>query len=138
MAGYEERCGSFRIKVLYLSAGEGRASEASGFVTTLAIAEWKWEYVIMDFAVSLLRTQRGSDAIWVVVDRLIKSAHFIPMRVKDSIDHLADLYVRDIVRLHEVPVSIVSDRDPRFTARLWQSLQSALGTKLTFSTAYHP
>ena len=74
----------------------------------------------------------------VVVDRLTKSAYFIPMRMRDSVDHLADLYIRDIVRLHGVPVTIVSDRDPRFTARLWQSLQSALGTKLTFSTAYHP
>ena len=74
----------------------------------------------------------------MVVDWLTKSAYFIPMRVRDSVDHLADLYVRDIVRLHGVPVTIVSDRDPRFTTRLWQSLQSALGTKLTFSTAYYP
>ena len=92
----------------------------------------------MDFVVGLPRTQRGSDAIWVVVDRLTKSAHFIPMRVRDSVDHHADLYIRDVVRLHGVLVTIVLDRDPRFTARLWQSLQSALGTKLTFSTAYHP
>ena len=104
----------------------------------LPIAEWKWEHVTMDFVVGLPRTQRGSDAIWVVVDRLTKSAHFIPMHVRDSVDHLADLYIQDIVRLHGVPVTIVSDRDPRFTARLWQSLQSALGTGLTFSTAYHP
>ena len=82
----------------------------------------------MDFVVGLPRTQRGSDAIWVVVDRLTKSALFIPMRVRDSVDHLADLYIRDVVRLHGVPVTIVSDRDPRFTARLWQSLQRALGT----------
>ncbi|GMP73098.1 hypothetical protein CsSME_00030948 [Camellia sinensis var. sinensis] len=78
VAGYEERCGCFRIEMPYLPASEGRASEASG-------------------------TQRGSDAIWVVVDRLTKSAHFIPMRVRDSVDHLADLYVRDVVRLHGVP-----------------------------------
>ena len=70
----------------------------------------------MDFVVGLLRTQWGSDAIWVVVDRLTKLAHFISMRVSDSIDYLADLYIRDIVRLHGVPVTIVSDRDPCFTA----------------------
>ena len=92
----------------------------------------------MDFVVGLPRTQRGSDAIWVVVDRVTKSAHFIPMRVRDSVDHLANLYIRDVVRLHGVPVMIVSDRDPCFTARLWQILQSAFGTMLTFSTAYHP
>lgn len=81
---------------------------------------------------------RGNDAIWVVVDRLTKSTHFVPMRTSDSIDYLVELYVRDIVRLHGVPITIVSDRDPRFTTRLWQSLQNALGTRLTFSTAYHP
>ena len=81
---------------------------------------------MMDFVVGLPRTQRGSDAIWVVIDRLTKSAHFIPMRVRATVGHLADLYIRDGVRLHGVPVTIVSDRDPRFTARLWQSLQSAL------------
>ena len=95
----------------------------------LPIAEWTWEHVTMDRVVGLPRTQRGSDAIWVVVDWLTKSAHFIPMRVRDSVDHLADLYIRDIVRLYGVPVTIVADRDPRFTTRLWQSLQSALGTK---------
>ena len=100
--------------------------------------EWKWEYVTMDFVVGLPRTQRGSDAVWVVEARLTKLAQLIHMRVRDSVDHLADLYIRDIVRLHGVPVTIVSDRDTRFTARLWQSLQSALGTKLPFSTAYHP
>ena len=92
----------------------------------------------MDFVVGLPRTQRGSEAIWVVVDRLPKSAHFIPMRVRASVDHLADLYIRDIVKMHGGPVTMVSNRDSRFSARLWQSLQSALGTKLTFSTAYHP
>ena len=71
----------------------------------LPIAEWKCEQVTIDFIVGLPRTQRGRDAIWVVVDRLTKSTHFIPMRVRDSIDHLADLYIRDIVRLHGVPMS---------------------------------
>ena len=79
----------------------------------------------MEFVVGLLRTQRGSDAIWVVVDQLTKSTHFIPMRVSDSIDYLVNLYIRDIMRLDEDLVTIISDRDPCFTARLWQSLQSA-------------
>ena len=71
----------------------------AGLLQPLPIAEWKWEHVTMDFVVGLPRTQRGSDAIWVVVDRLTKSAHFIPMRVRDSVDHLADLYIRDIVTI---------------------------------------
>lgn len=105
---------------------------------SLPIAEWKWEHVTMDFVMGLSRTQWGSDTIWVVVDRLTKSAHFIPMRVSDSVDYIADLYIREIVRLHGVLVMIISNKDPRFTARLWRSLQSALGTRLTFSIAYHP
>ena len=121
-----------------MSASEGRTSKASGFVATLAYSRVEVGVCHDGFYCGPSVDARGSNAIWVVVDRLTKSAHFIPMRVRDSVDYLADLYIRDIVRLHGIPVSIVSDRDPRFTARMWQSLQSALGTRLTFSTAYHP
>ncbi|RVW26904.1 Transposon Tf2-12 polyprotein [Vitis vinifera] len=86
----------------------------------------------------LLRTLGGNNAIWVIVNRLTKSAHFLPMKVNFSLDRLASLYVKEIVRMHGVPVSIVSDRDPRFTSRFWHSLQKALGTKLSFSTTFHP
>ena len=92
----------------------------------------------MDFVIGLPRTLGGNNAIWVIVDRLTKSAHFLPMKVNFSLDRLASLYVKEIVRMHGVPVSIVSDRDPRFTSRFWHSLQKALGTKLSFSTAFHP
>ena len=74
----------------------------------------------------------------MIVDRLTKSAHFFPMKVNFYLDRLASLYVKEIVRMHGVPVSIVSSRDPRFTFRFWHSLQKALGTKLSFSTAFHP
>ena len=74
----------------------------------------------------------------MIVDRLTKSAHFLPVNVEDSLEKLAELYVDEIVRLHGVPVSIVSDRDPRFTSRFWPSLQTNLGTRLHFSTAFHP
>ena len=92
----------------------------------------------MDFVTSLPQTQRQHDAICVIVDQLKKSAHFLPVNVEDSLEKLAQLYVDEIVRLHGVPVSIVSDRDPRFTSRFWPSLQTALGTRLHFSTAFHP
>ena len=92
----------------------------------------------MDFVVGLLRTRRGHNVIWVIVDRLTKSAHFLAIRRTDPLDRLADLYCREIIRLHGVPLSIISDRDPRFTSRFWQSLQEALGTQLRFSTAFHP
>ncbi|KAF5933731.1 hypothetical protein HYC85_029902 [Camellia sinensis] len=136
--GMKKDVAVFVSKCLTCQQVKAEHQRPASLLQPLPIAEWKWEHVIMDFVVGLSRTQRGSDAIWVVVDQLTKSAHFIPMRVRDSVDHLADLYIRDIVRLHGVPVSIVSDTDPRFTARLWQSLQSALGTRLTFNTAYHP
>ena len=74
----------------------------------------------------------------MIVDRLTKSAHFLPVNVEDYLEKLARLYVDEIVRLHGVPVSIVSDQDPRFTSRFWPSLQTALGTRLHFSTAFHP
>ena len=74
----------------------------------------------------------------MIVDRLTKSAHFIPVRIDYSMDKLAELYVDEIVRLHGVPLSIVSDRDSRFTSKFWKELQSALGTRLNFSTAFHP
>ncbi|KAL0295738.1 UNVERIFIED_CONTAM: Transposon Tf2-12 polyprotein [Sesamum calycinum] len=110
----------------------------AGKLRPLSIPEWKWEKITMDFVVGLPRTLRKHDAIWVIVDRLTKSAHFLPIRLGDSLDKLAELYVSEIVKLHGVPVSIVSDRDPRFTSRFWGSLQGALGTKLHFSTAFHP
>ncbi|XP_058202841.1 uncharacterized protein LOC131317299 [Rhododendron vialii] len=92
----------------------------------------------MDFVTGLPRSPRGHNAIWVTVDQLTKSAHFFPIQITDSIDTLRSLYIREIIRLHGIPISIVSDRDPRFTVHFWQSLQAALSTNLLFSTAYHP
>ena len=92
----------------------------------------------MDFVSGFLLTQRKHDAVWVIVDILTKSAHFLPVRLDYSMDCLAELYVSEIVRLHGIPVLIVSDRDPRFMLRFWKELQSAFGTRLNFSTAFHP
>ena len=92
----------------------------------------------MDFVTSLPRTLRGKDAIWVVVDRLSKSAHFIPIRTTNSASDLAPIYTREISRLHGVPKMIISDRDAKFTSKFWESLHTALGTEIRFSTAFHP
>ena len=92
----------------------------------------------MDFVSGFPLTQQKNDSVWVIVDRLTKSAHFIPVRIDYSMDRLAELYVYEIVRLHGVPLSIVSDRDLRFTSRCWKELQSALGTRLNFNTSFHP
>ena len=74
----------------------------------------------------------------MIVDRLTKSAHFLAVRMTFALERFCRLYIREIVRLHGVPVSIVSDRDPRFTAHCWKSFQKAMGTRLTMSIAFHP
>ena len=110
----------------------------AGMLQPLPIPEWKWDHVTMDFVSGLPKSIQGHETIWVIVDRLTKTAHFLPVGQTDSLDSLSRRYVREIVRLHGVPISIVSDRDPRFTSQFWQSLQAALGTDLCFSTAFHP
>ena len=92
----------------------------------------------MDFVTHLPRTQQKHDAVWVIVDRLTKSAHFLAVWMTFSLERFFRLYIREIVRLHGVTVSIVSDRDPRFTAHFWKSFQKVMGTRLTMSTAFHP
>ena len=94
----------------------------SGLLQPIKIPEWKWDRITMDFLVGLLVTGRKHDAVWVVVDRLTKSAHFIPVRTDYSLDKLAELYIKGIVRLHGIPMSIILDRDPRFTSRFWGKL----------------
>ena len=89
------------------------------------------------FYFGLTQTPSGEDSIWVVVDRLTKSAHFVSIKVKDLMDKLARLYVQNVVRLHGVTSAIIFDRDSRFTSRFWQSLQKEMGTELKFSTAFH-
>ncbi|KAL8147188.1 hypothetical protein AgCh_004783 [Apium graveolens] len=99
---------------------------------------WKWEEIAMDFVVGLPRTRSNHDAIWVIIDRLNKSAHFLPINEKYSLEKLVKIYLDEIVSKHGVPVSIVSDRDPRFNLRFRTKFQECLGTKLNMSTAYHP
>ncbi|GJW96429.1 putative reverse transcriptase domain-containing protein [Tanacetum coccineum] len=92
----------------------------------------------MDFVTKLPKSSQGYDTIWVIVDRLTKSAIFMPMRETDPMDKLARMYLKEVVTKHGIPVSIICDRDPRFASNFWRSLQKALGTSLDMSTAYHP
>jgi hypothetical protein len=110
----------------------------AGMLQSLDIPEWKWNSISMDFITGLPKTRRKHDSIWVIVDRLTKSAHFLPVRITDTAEKLTDIYVAEIVRLHGIPSSIVSDRDPKFTSHFWRTLHEALGTKLRLSSAYHP
>ena len=110
----------------------------SGLLQPLPIPEWKWEIVAMDFVRGFPPSKNSNDGIWVIVDTLTKSAHFIPVKNKFSMEKHAELYISEIVRLHGVPVAIINDRDPRFESRFWKSMQAAMGTKLNFSTTFHP
>ena len=136
--GMKKEIASFVSRCLTCQQVKAEHQKPEGKIQLLPILVWKWENITMDFVTGLPRTQRQHDAIWVIVDRLTKSAHFLPINVEDSLEKLAKLYVDEIVRLHEVPISIVSDRDPRLTSRFWPSLLAALGTRLHFSIAFHP
>ncbi|GJU98168.1 reverse transcriptase domain-containing protein [Tanacetum coccineum] len=131
IAEYVSRC-------LTCSKIKAEHQKPSGLLQQPEIPEWKWEKLAMDFITKLPKSSSGYDTIWVIVDRLTKSAHFLPIREDYKTEKLAKIYVNEIVARHGVPVSIISDRDGRFTSHLWQALQEALGTRLDMSTAYHP
>ncbi|GKC59121.1 putative reverse transcriptase domain-containing protein [Tanacetum coccineum] len=116
---------------------KGEHQRASVLLHQLEILVWKWEGIAMDFVTKLPRTSSGHDTIWVIMDRLTKSAHFLPMRKDYKMDILARLYMNEIVARHGVLISIISDRDSRFTSRFWQSMQKPLGTRLDMSTTYN-
>jgi len=92
----------------------------------------------MNFIVGLPRTKKGNDSIWIIQDRLMKSAYFLPVKTTYTMDMLERIYIREIVRLHGIPVSIVSDRGSSFTSTFWKTLQKALDTQLDFSSVYPP
>nr|CAH67149.1 OSIGBa0122F23.6 [Oryza sativa] len=127
-----------RGKAIGFVEDEQEHQKPAGLLQPLKIPEWKWEEIGMDFITGLPRTSAGHDSIWVVVDRLTKVAHFIPVKTTYTGHKLAELYMARVVCLHGVPKKIVSDRGSQFTSKFWQKLQSELGTRLNFSTAYHP
>ncbi|KAK1432010.1 hypothetical protein QVD17_08874 [Tagetes erecta] len=130
VVNYVERC----LTCLQVKAEH---QKPYGKMQPLEIPLWKWEHITMDLVTKLPKTAKGYDAIWVVVDRLTKSAHFIPISEAYSSERMAEEYINEVVSRHGVPVSIVSDRDTRFTSRFWRKFQCEMGTKLLISTAYH-
>ncbi|GKA66219.1 putative reverse transcriptase domain-containing protein [Tanacetum coccineum] len=124
----------------YLTCAKVKAEHQnpSGLLQQLKILVWKWERITMDFIVGLPRTPSGYDLIWVIIDRLTKLAHFLPVKTIDSMEKLTQLYLKEIFCRYGVPISIISDMDSKFASRFWWSLQRALGTQLDMRTAYHP
>ena len=110
----------YNSKCLTCQQVKAEHQKPAGLLQPLEVPEWKWEHITMDFVTGLSKTQKGHDAIWVIVDRLTKSTHFLAMNVKDPLPKLAKMYIEEIVRLHGVPASIVLDRDPQFVSRFWQ------------------
>ena len=137
-SGMKRDISEFVTKCLVCQRVKTEYQVPSGLLQSIRIPEWKWDRITMDFVVGLPLTRRKHDSVWVVVDRLTKLAHFLPVRNDYSLDKLAELYIKEIVQLHGIPISIISDRDPRFTSRFWGKLQEALGTRLNFSTTFHP
>ena len=135
--GMKKEIASFVSRCLTCQQVKAEHQKPAGKIQLLPIPVWKSEKITIDFVTGLPRTQRQHDAIWVIVDQFTKSTHFLPVNVEDSLEKLAQLYVDEILRLHGVPVSIISEQDPRFTSRFWPSLQTALGTRLQFSTPFH-
>ncbi|GJX92259.1 reverse transcriptase domain-containing protein, partial [Tanacetum coccineum] len=136
--GMKRDIATYVSKCLTCAKVKAEHQRPSGLLQQPEIPEWKWDKITMDLITKLPRSRSGHDAIWVIVDRLTKSAHFLAIREDFSTEKLARLYIDEIVARHGVPVSIISDRDGRFTSHFWQSVQKALGTRLDLSTAYHP
>jgi hypothetical protein len=131
IARYMARCDtSRRVKSIHMKAARPLQS--------LPIPAWKWEDISMDFIVGLPWTAKRFDSIWVIVDRLTKIAHFLPVKTNHPVAVYAQLYIARILSLHGIPKMIVSDRGPQFVSMFWNELHKSLGTKLLHSSAYHP
>ncbi|XP_074288558.1 uncharacterized protein LOC141613713 [Silene latifolia] len=135
--GMKKEIAEFVSRCLVCQKVKFEHQRPDGLLQPLEIPTWKWDSISMDFVMGLPRSSRGMNVIWVVVDRLTKVAHFIPMKETWSLEELANAYQREIIRLHGVPKDIISDRDPRFCSQFWKKLQLALGSELKMSTAFH-
>jgi hypothetical protein len=131
IARYVARCDTCRrVKAIHM--------KTAGPLQSLLIPTWKWEDISMDFTVGLPRTTKGFDSIWVIIDRLTKIAHFIPVKTYYPVITYAQMYIARILSLHGVLKTIVSNRGPQFVSKFWEELHKSLGTMLLYNSAYHP
>jgi hypothetical protein len=130
IAKYVSECDTCqRVKASHL--------KVSGTLQPLHIPSWKWEDISMDFIVGLPNASQKHDSIWAIIDTLTKTAHFLPVHITYTAKKYAEIYLEQIIRLHGVPKTIISDRGTQFVARFWEQLQSSLGIKLIRSSVYH-
>ncbi|GJT19678.1 hypothetical protein Tco_0878384 [Tanacetum coccineum] len=134
----KEKIATYVSKCLTCAKVKIENQKPSGLLVQLEIPQWKWENITIDFVTKMPKTTTSQDTIWVIVDRLTKSAHFLPMREDDTLGKLTRQYLKEVVSRHGVPVSIISDRNGKFTSYFWKSLNKALGTRLDMSTTYQP
>ena len=127
----------FTARCLVCQQVKAERKQPPGLLKQLDVPDWKWEHIMMDF-ISGLPSIHNTNNIWVIVDKLTKVAHFLPMNMQTPRDELAIMHMEKVVTIHGVSLSIVSDRDSRFLGKFWTELQEALGTMLNFSTAYYP
>jgi hypothetical protein len=136
--GMKKEVADFIAKCLECQKVNAEHRHLTGLLHSLPIPEWRWEVVTMDFITKLPRTNKQHDSIMVVVDKLTKATHFIPVKLTYKATNIVDVYMREITRLHGIPKTIVSDRDPKFTSKFWKGLFNGFGTNLNFSTTCHP
>jgi hypothetical protein len=131
IARYVAKCDTCRrVKAIHM--------KTAGPLQSLPIPTWKWEDISMDFIVGLPRIAKGYDSIWVIIDRLTKIAHFLPVKTDHPVAIYAQLYIAHVLSLHGIPKTIMSDHGPQFVSKFWEELHKSLGTKLLHSSAYHP
>nr|GEW48029.1 putative reverse transcriptase domain-containing protein [Tanacetum cinerariifolium] len=134
----EVEIATYVSKCLTCAKVKAECQKPSDLLVQPVILIWEWENITMDFVTKLPKTSTGQDAIWVIVDRLTKSTHFLPMKETESMAKLTRQNLKELVSRHGVPVLIISNRDSKFTSHFWKSLNKALGTQLDMSTDYHP
>jgi hypothetical protein len=127
----------FIVKCLECQKVKVEHRHPAGLLQPFPIPKWKWEVVIMDFITKLPKTNKQHDSIMVVVDKLTKVVHFIPVNLTHKETNIVNIYMREIALLHGIPKTIVYDRDPTFTSIFWKGLFNGFGTNLNFSTTYH-